>query len=41
VAQETAPVAWTDQTAADGAPIAQKGATIAWELPADEHVVKR
>jgi alpha-glucosidase len=38
VAQETAPIAWTDQTAADGAPISQKGATISWQLPADEHV---
>ena len=38
VAQETAPIAWTDQTAADGAPISQNGATISWELPADEHV---
>src|SRR6185295_12157810 len=32
VAQETAPIAWTDQTAAGGAPISQKGATISWEL---------
>jgi alpha-glucosidase len=38
VAQETAPIAWTDQTAAGGAPLSQKGATISWELPADEHV---
>jgi alpha-glucosidase len=38
VAQETAPIAWTNQTAADGAPIAQTGATISWELPANEHV---
>jgi alpha-glucosidase len=38
VAQETAPIAWTDQTATSGAPISHKGATISWELPANEHV---
>jgi alpha-glucosidase len=38
LAQEAAPIAWTDQTAADGTPISQRGATISWELPADEHV---
>lgn len=38
VAQETAPIAWTDQTDAGGAPISQRGATISWELPTDEHV---
>jgi alpha-glucosidase len=38
VAQETAPIAWTAQTAAGGVAISQKGATISWELPANEHV---